>query len=110
MNLGIPHRVTPLTRRDWLLHAGAGFGALALGDLLARDAAAGAGANPSPGTSTAPWRPPGAAGGGPAPQQHFPPRGGAGPPRRPPPPRALKAGYPAGGRGPRAAVGVETEV
>jgi Protein of unknown function (DUF1501) len=41
MNLGIPHRVTPLTRRDWLLQAGAGFGALALGDLLARDVAAG---------------------------------------------------------------------
>ncbi len=56
-----PHRVTPMTRRDWLLHAGAGFGALALGDLLARDAAAGTGANPSPGTSTAPWRHPASA-------------------------------------------------
>ena len=29
--------LTPLTRRDWLLQAGAGFGALALWDLLARD-------------------------------------------------------------------------
>src|SRR5262245_8737537 len=33
----LPHRVTPLTRRDWLLQAGAGFGGLALLDLLARD-------------------------------------------------------------------------
>ena len=35
------HRVMPLTRRDWLLQAGAGFGALALLDLLTSDAAAG---------------------------------------------------------------------
>jgi Protein of unknown function (DUF1501) len=41
MNSGIPHRVTPLNRRDWLLRAGAGFGALAVGDLLARDLEAG---------------------------------------------------------------------
>ncbi len=33
----IPHRVIPQTRRDWLFHAGAGFGALAVGDLLDRD-------------------------------------------------------------------------
>ncbi len=35
-----PHRVTPLTRRDWLVGAGTGFGALALADLLAREATA----------------------------------------------------------------------
>ena len=29
----------PLTRRDWLLQAGAGFGALALLDLLAQEGA-----------------------------------------------------------------------
>ncbi len=40
MDSRIPHRVTPLSRRDWLMQAGAGFGALALGDLLARDLAA----------------------------------------------------------------------
>jgi hypothetical protein len=37
MNPKIPHRVLPLTRRDWLLEAGAGFGGLALLDLLSRD-------------------------------------------------------------------------
>jgi len=37
MNSKTPHRVLPLTRRDWLLEAGAGFGALALLDLLSRD-------------------------------------------------------------------------
>jgi hypothetical protein len=37
----VPHRVVPLSRRDWLLQAGAGFGALALTDLLAHDAGAG---------------------------------------------------------------------
>jgi Protein of unknown function (DUF1501) len=41
MDSGIRHRVTPPTRRDWLLQAGAGFGALALHDLLVRDAEAG---------------------------------------------------------------------
>ena len=35
------HRSQPSTRRDWLLHAGAGFGGLALLDLLSRDLAAG---------------------------------------------------------------------
>jgi Protein of unknown function (DUF1501) len=37
------HRVIPSTRRQWLVEAGAGFGALALCDLLSRDAAAEAG-------------------------------------------------------------------
>src|SRR4051794_4417088 len=36
----VPHHVAPLTRRDWLARAGAGFGALALSDLLARDSVA----------------------------------------------------------------------
>ncbi len=54
----IPHRVTPMTRRDWLLHAGAGFGALALGDMLARDLSAGTGADRTRETPTAPWRRP----------------------------------------------------
>jgi hypothetical protein len=35
------HRVMPSTRREWLVEAGAGFGALALCDLLIRDATAG---------------------------------------------------------------------
>jgi hypothetical protein len=34
------HRIIPSTRREWLVKAGAGFGALALCDLLSRDAAA----------------------------------------------------------------------
>jgi hypothetical protein len=50
----------PLNRRDWLLQAGAGFGALALADVLAREASAG-----RESTSTAPngesWRIPAAA-------------------------------------------------
>jgi hypothetical protein len=57
MDPRIPHRVTPLTRRDWLLQAGAGFGALALGDLLARDAAAGPELTSRLAVS-APWRRP----------------------------------------------------
>jgi hypothetical protein len=36
MDSATPHRITPLTRRDWLLRAGTGFGGLALLDLLAR--------------------------------------------------------------------------
>jgi hypothetical protein len=60
MNSRIPHRVTPPTRRDWLLAAGAGFGGLALYDLLARDAAAAP--EPGPGASmAAPWHRPRAA-------------------------------------------------
>jgi hypothetical protein len=35
------HRIIPSTRREWLVKAGAGFGALALCDLLAKDAPAG---------------------------------------------------------------------
>jgi Protein of unknown function (DUF1501) len=53
----IPHRVTPPTRRVWLIQAGAGFGALALCDLLARDAPAGADAT-SPSALSTPWRRP----------------------------------------------------
>src|SRR5271155_207498 len=37
----IAHRIIPSTRREWLVEAGAGFGALALCDLLSKDAAAG---------------------------------------------------------------------
>src|SRR5262245_24043410 len=50
------HRPWPSTRREWLLHAGAGFGGLALVDLLSRDLAAGT--EPSAdGSATAPsWR------------------------------------------------------
>jgi hypothetical protein len=56
-NSRIPHRVMPLTRREWLLGAGAGFGALALCDLLAQDALADpAGASPT--GITKPWRRP----------------------------------------------------
>jgi hypothetical protein len=51
-----PHRLVPMTRRDWLLHAGAGFGGLALGDLMARDVPAGSEAIPTPGGSMSPWR------------------------------------------------------
>jgi len=40
----VPHRTTPVSRRDWLLRAAGGFGALPLLDLLARDAAAGSAA------------------------------------------------------------------
>ena len=59
MDSRTPHRVTPMTRRDWLLHAGAGFGALALGDLLARDLSAGRTRSDSDDrTPTAPWRRP----------------------------------------------------
>ncbi|APW58924.1 DUF1501 domain-containing protein [Paludisphaera borealis] len=35
------HRVLPLSRRDWLIRAGAGFGALPLFELLSRDSQAG---------------------------------------------------------------------
>jgi hypothetical protein len=58
-----PHRLTPTSRRDWLFEAGAGFGALALGDLLARDVGAGAGPglesdSASSVSASAPWRRP----------------------------------------------------
>jgi hypothetical protein len=36
----IGHRVAPLSRRDWLLRAGGGFGALVLLDLMTREATA----------------------------------------------------------------------
>ena len=58
MDARTPHRVTPMTRRDWLLNAGAGFGGLALGDLLARDLSAGTEATPTPASGAAPWRRP----------------------------------------------------
>ncbi len=59
MNSPIPHRVTPLTRRDWLLSAGAGFGALALTDLLASESTAGsASTSPSSVVASASWRRP----------------------------------------------------
>jgi hypothetical protein len=40
MDSKIPHLVMPLSRRQWLLRAGMGFGSLALADLLAQSAAA----------------------------------------------------------------------
>jgi Protein of unknown function (DUF1501) len=57
MHSRIPHRQIPLTRRDWLLQAGAGFGSLALHDLLVRDADAGADLTSRSPFST-PWRRP----------------------------------------------------
>src|SRR5262245_53730822 len=45
----VPHY---LSRRDMLLRAGTGFGALALTSLLARDGMAAAGLNPEPRTPT----------------------------------------------------------
>ena len=53
----IPHRTTAMTRREWLQHGGAGFGALGLAYLLGNDAR---GASPSPSTTPGgPWlRPP----------------------------------------------------
>jgi hypothetical protein len=47
-----------MTRREWLAQAGGGFGAMALGDLLARDLPAGISASPSVGGVAAPWRRP----------------------------------------------------
>jgi hypothetical protein len=40
--LTIPHSLPPTSRRDFLARAGSGFGALALGSLLARDGVAAA--------------------------------------------------------------------
>src|SRR5271154_3309761 len=57
MDQRLPHRLTPPTRREWLLHAGAGFGALALADLLAKSAEAGDRSNQSQ-SVPAPWRQP----------------------------------------------------
>ena len=54
MSPRIPHRVTPMTRRDWLLHAGAGFGALALGDLLALEVSAVENGSPTSGPAAGP--------------------------------------------------------
>jgi Protein of unknown function (DUF1501) len=56
----VPHHGAPLTRRDWLFQAGAGLGALALGDLLARDGEAGTGSTPASPTREAisGWRRP----------------------------------------------------
>jgi hypothetical protein len=58
MDPRIPHRLTPLHRRDWLLQAGAGFGALALGDLLVRDVDAGLEPTARALISSAAWRRP----------------------------------------------------
>ncbi|WP_165251291.1 DUF1501 domain-containing protein [Paludisphaera soli] len=54
----VPHSTTPLSRRDWLLQAAGGFGALPLLDLLARESNAGAAAAnvAIPGApASAPW-------------------------------------------------------
>jgi hypothetical protein len=53
----VPHRLTPNSRREWLLHAGAGFGALALADLLSSEAIAGDTSQPRQ-SGLAPWRQP----------------------------------------------------
>src|SRR4051812_46250347 len=45
-SLPAPHHVSPLTRREGLFRAGGGFGALALLDLLSRDADGSAGPEP----------------------------------------------------------------
>ena len=59
MNSTTPHRVIPLTRRDWLLQAGAGFGALALTDLWASQTnAAPESTARTPAIASAPWRRP----------------------------------------------------
>ncbi len=50
------HRTAPISRRDWLTQAGAGFGALALADLLARDQARAGAVTPS--NSAPAWRRP----------------------------------------------------
>ncbi len=53
---GSSHRIQPSTRREWLMQAGAGFGGLALLDLLSGELEAG----PEPGQSSSgaepPWR------------------------------------------------------
>src|SRR4051812_1051963 len=52
----VPHRATPLTRRDWLFEAGAGFGAVALTGLLASEAESAAiPAAPSSRSASAAW-------------------------------------------------------
>jgi hypothetical protein len=48
MDSSTAHRVTPVTRRDWLMQAGTGFGALAFWDLLAREAPAGSDSSTAP--------------------------------------------------------------
>ena len=48
----VPHHVAPLSRRDWLLRAGGGFGALALLDLMTREATAEADAEAKAGSPT----------------------------------------------------------
>ena len=50
------HRFRPSTRREWLLQAGAGFGGLALLDLLSRDLAAGPEPTKLVHRRQAPWR------------------------------------------------------
>ncbi len=118
MDSRTPHRVTPMTRRDWLLHAGAGFGALALGDLLARDLSAGTEATPTPGRRTGalaaagdcPERDLPVHGRRPEPHRYLRPQAGAEPARRPAAAAELQAGDHADGRGPCAAAGVAAEV
>jgi Protein of unknown function (DUF1501) len=50
------HRSRPSTRREWLQGAGAGFGGLALIDLLSRDLAAGAEPTTQGSSASAAWR------------------------------------------------------
>jgi hypothetical protein len=62
MSIEIPGVDVPLSRRDWLVRAGGGFGALALLDLLVRDAeGAGTGAGRpevTPSAASSSWRRP----------------------------------------------------
>jgi Protein of unknown function (DUF1501) len=58
MSTQIPHRQFPLTRRDWLLQAGAGFGSLALLDLLGHEGPARAESASSSALASAAWRRP----------------------------------------------------
>ncbi len=46
MTRAVPHFTTPTSRREWLLKAAAGFGALPLFDLMARESAAASGEAP----------------------------------------------------------------
>ncbi len=58
MDAKIPHRVLPLSRREWLLQSGMGFGALALGEMLQKAGASDSATVISTGTSEAsrpPW-------------------------------------------------------
>jgi hypothetical protein len=54
----VPHRIDALNRREWLLHGGAGFGALGLLGLLEAESARGAAPETSAKVSSSSWRRP----------------------------------------------------